>query len=324
MFDWEDQDAHGAQGPPRRRKSRALKLLVAMLLLALAVGAAGFTYYRWCQSSDGSGTPVSITIPQGATGGDVVSLLHDHGVIRCGLVSRIVLRSRDQTFQAGTYRLRTDMSLDDALEALASGPAPPPSLRMTIPPGWRLTQIAARVHDTLHLSEGAFLDAANSGNTASTVIERLLQEFKSEAAGLPWNDADKLGMSDYDVVTIASMIEREARVPGDRAKIAAVIYNRLKVNMPLGIDATLLYADPTPGDNSLSDSDLHSNSPYNTRVHTGLPPTPIASPGLDSLRAALEPANVNYLYYVLCSSKGAHAFTSSYSECLRLKARCLG
>ncbi len=103
---------------------------------------------------------------------------------------------------------------------------------------------------------------------------------------------------------IASMIEREARVPSDRAKIAAVIYNRLDKGMPLGIDATIGYIDPDPS-NGLTVSDFEIDSPYNTRLHTGLPPTPIASPGIPSFRAALNPADVPYLYYVLCSSNGA-------------------
>ena len=119
------------------------------------------------------------------------------------------------------------------------------------------------------------------------------------------------------------MIEREARVPGDRPKIAAVIYNRLAAGMSLGIDATLLYDDPTP-DGQLSASDLRSHSPYNTRLHAGLPPTPIANPGLPSLRAALQPADVPYLYYVLCGADGHHRFSVHYSVFLHDKAVCLG
>ena len=126
----------------------------------------------------------------------------------------------------------------------------------------------------------------------------------------------------------AGVQRKETGYAPDRAKVSAVIYNRLKIGIALQIDATLLYDDPTPGDNNLSSSDLQSNSPYNTRVHTGLPPTPIASPSIASLRAALEPANVNYLYYVKetasCGTPGHSAFTASYSEFLRLKAQCLG
>jgi UPF0755 protein len=127
----------------------------------------------------------------------------------------------------------------------------------------------------------------------------------------------------YQIVTVASMIEREARVPEDRPLIAAVIYNRLDRGMDLGIDATVEYIDPDP-ENGLTASDFRIHSPYNTRLHPGLPPTPIASPGLASLQAALDPAKVGYLYYVLCGADGHHVFSTSYDQFVKDKARCLG
>jgi UPF0755 protein len=112
-------------------------------------------------------------------------------------------------------------------------------------------------------------------------------------------------------------------VAKDRPLIAGVIYNRLELGMALGIDATLLYDDPTP-DGELSSSDLESNSPYNTRVHAGLPPTPIASPGAAALEAALRPAETDFLYYVLCSPDGAHRFALTLAEHNRNVDECLG
>jgi UPF0755 protein len=344
-------------GPPgrRRKRRRGLILVLVLLLLVVSVGVAAFTYYRWCQGGSGSGRDVTVVVPRGASGTEVVSMLHDKAVIRCGgLVSRIALRSKKQSFQAGSYWLTTNMGFDAALAALAKGPAAAPAVRFTIPPGWRVTQIAARAEQLLDVPRQEFEDAAFGGtyslppylpkgspsvegfllpntyqfpkhkNTADSVITYLLDQFRSQAGGLPWKNAKKLGVNDYEIVTIASMIERETGYPPDRAKVAAVIYNRLKMGMALQIDATLLYDDPTPGDNSLSNSDLESNSPYNTRNRPGLPPTPIASPSLASLRAALQPADVNYLYYVKCGSKGRSAFTASYQEFLHLKAQCLG
>src|SRR5207247_2243692 len=110
------------------------------------------------------------------------------------------------------------------------------------------------------------------GTTPGEVIDRLLQEFATEAGSLPWQNAEGLGVSPYQVVTIASMIEREAKVPEDRPLIAAVIYNRLDRDMSLGIDATVQYIDPDPA-NGLTTSDFLIESPYNTRLHPGLPPT---------------------------------------------------
>jgi UPF0755 protein len=166
--------------------------------------------------------------------------------------------------------------------------------------------------------------------TADSIIRMLLDQFRTVAQGLPWQDAHRLDVTRYQAVIVASMIEKEAGVNSDRPLISAVIYNRLRIGMPLGIDATLLYDDPTPGDGTLSSSDLKSNSPYNTRVHAGLPPTPIASvsgaPSDGSLQAALRPAHVDYLYYVLCpeDGKGHHRFSRSYADFLKNKQECLG
>ena len=355
VFDWAESDEEARSAPRRRRRRRrGLTIVLVLLLLVLGLGtAAGFGYYRWCQGSSGPRTAVTIVVPRGASGSDIVSMLQRKDVIRCGLVSRVILRSRNQRFEAGTYHLTTNMSVGSAFDVLDRGPEAPPSIRLTIPEGLRMTQIAHRVQRVLHVPSGQFVHLADSGtvalppylppgskslegflfpntyrfqahgDTATSVIRTLVDEFRKEAGGLPWDNARKLGVSDYQVVTIASMIEREARVPQDRTKIAAVIYNRLKDGMPLGIDATLRYIDPDPS-NGLTNSDLHIKSPYNTRKYPGLPPTPIASPGFASLHAALDPAHVNFLYYVLCGPDGHHAFTHTYAEFLRLEARCLG
>jgi UPF0755 protein len=245
------------------------------------------------------------------------------------------------------------MTPDDALRILEKGPPPVPVVNITIPEGYRLTQIAAVVSKDLKIPQKRFLAEARSGNfsaapylpanasslegflfpktyqfdkkgtTAKQVITTMLAQFEQEAKSLPWGNAKQLGVTPYQVVTIASMIEREAAVPEDRPKIASVIYNRLAKHMTLGIDSTLEYVDPDPS-NGLTASDLKIKSPYNTRLFKGLPPTPIASPGLPSLRAALEPAHTDYLYYVLCGNNGHHVFTSTYSQFLQLKSQCQG
>ena len=116
------------------------------------------------------------------------------------------------------------------------------------------------------------------------------------------------------MLIIASMIEKEAVVPAERKLIAAVIYNRLHVGMPLGIDATIRYGLNVPATESLHESQLESDNPYNTRKPAGLPPTPIANPGLASIQAAAHPAKVEYLYFVRKPDKRHHFFTASESE----------
>ena len=137
-----------------------------------------------------------------------------------------------------------------------------------------------------------------------------------------WNKVDlryakSTNLTPYDVLIIASMIEKEAAAPAERRLVAAVIYNRLKAGMPLGIDATIRYGRNVPGTEPLKQSDLESNDPYNTRRRLGLPPTPIANPGLASIRAAARPAKVDYLFFVRKPNSVRHFFTASESEFLR-------
>jgi uncharacterized YceG family protein len=142
--------------------------------------------------------------------------------------------------------------------------------------------------DTFDLEKGA---------PASDLVELQLQDFKRRVAGVDMGYARSKNLTTRDVVTIASMIEREAGLESQRKLVAAVIYNRLHEGMPLGIDATVRFATGNY-DRPLTESELAVDSPYNTRVNAGLPPGPIGSPGLASIEAAAHPARVGYLYYV--------------------------
>jgi cell division protein YceG involved in septum cleavage len=144
---------------------------------------------------------------------------------------------------------------------------------------------------------------ANPGESVGRLVEEQLGAFKENFGAAEIARARALHVSAYQLLTVASMIEREAQVPGDRAKIAAVIYNRLRDHTPLGIDATIYYAvELREGiatyTHELTEAQLQIDSPYNTRTHTGLPPTPISNPGVASIRAAANPARAPYLYYV--------------------------
>jgi cell division protein YceG involved in septum cleavage len=151
--------------------------------------------------------------------------------------------------------------------------------------------------------------------TVDDLIARQLDAFKQYMSKVNLRYARSKNLTPYDVLIIASMIEREAIVEKDRPLIAAVIYNRLHDGMPLQIDATIRYAENN-WTKPLSDSDLHIDSPYNTYTNTTLPPTPIGNPGLASIQAAAHPANVDYLYYVAKTNGCGHFFTASYQEFL--------
>ena len=334
-------------GPRHRAKRRAnwgFRIFLVVFLILAGLAFAGTRYYDWCSEASGPRDPVAFEVRRGASGSEIVDGLHEQGVVRCGLVSKWRLRRSglEVRFRSGTFELTTNMTPDEAFEVLTTPPEPVPTLRLTIPEGYRLTQIAERVEEEVGIPAKSFLRATGSGSwslppylpedadsiegflfpetyfvredsDADGIIRRLLDQFGTEAASLPWDNADPLGVTPYEVVIIASMIEREAALDRERPIIAGVIYNRLKIGMTLGIDATLLYDDPTP-DGQLSFSDLEFDSPYNTRLNAGLPPTPIASPGRASLEAALNPADTPFLFYVLCGADGHHAFGETANE----------
>jgi uncharacterized YceG family protein len=152
--------------------------------------------------------------------------------------------------------------------------------------------------------------------TSRQLVQSQLTTFRQNWSKLNLSYARAHGLTPYDVLIIASMIEGEAQVASERAKISAVIYNRLRAHMPLQIDATTRYGLHIPPTQSLTQSELHSDNPYNTRDRVGLPPTPIGNPGLASLKAAAHPANVDYLYYVRLPDHRHHYFTDNYQDFL--------
>ncbi len=149
------------------------------------------------------------------------------------------------------------------------------------------------------------------------LVSDQLAAFRRAFARVNLSYARSKNLTPYDVLTIASMIEKETVAPSERKLVSAVIYNRLRNRMPLGIDATIRYGLDIPGTKSLTKEALRSDSPYNSRRFPGMPPTPVANPGLASIRAAAHPAAVDYLYYVRIPGTQKHFFTASESEFLR-------
>jgi UPF0755 protein len=167
---------------------------------------------------------------------------------------------------------------------------------------------------TLYSLEGFLFPATYDffkTTTSKQLVQDQLDAFTENWARVNLRYARSRNLTPYDVLIIASMIEKEVRVRSERPLVAAVIYNRLHAHMPLGIDATIRYALDVPATESLRQSQLHDPTPYNTRLHAGLPPTPIANPGLASIQAAAHPAKVDYLYFVRKPDKLHHFFTAS-------------
>jgi UPF0755 protein len=180
----------------------------------------------------------------------------------------------------------------------------------------RLTSGTARVHGFGRKPYEGFLFPATydffKKTPTKTLVRDQLETFSENFARVNMRYARKKNLTPYDVLIIASMVEKEAQAPRERPLVAAVIYNRLHKGMPLQIDATLRYGLNIPPTESIHESQLQSTSPYNTRNRPGLPPTPIANPGLASMQAAAHPAKVDYLYFVRKPDKKHHFFTASY------------
>jgi len=225
--------------------------------------------------------------------------------------------------------------------------APPKPFRIVFPEGFTRLQMAARVKDVAgiathergrkpRLAEPGYLAASGDKrlipgfgrrplegflfpatyqfterSSASQLVSAQLRTFRRNWSTINLAYARSKNLTPYDVLTIASMVEKEAVAPEERPKIARVIYNRLHDRMPLGIDATVRYAFHVPGTQSLLESQLNSDNPYNTRKRVGLPPTPIANPGLASIQAAAHPVAGDWLYFVRKPDKVHHFFTAS-------------
>ncbi|HEX8688760.1 MAG TPA: endolytic transglycosylase MltG [Solirubrobacterales bacterium] len=218
-----------------------------------------------------------------------------------------------------------------AYQHFDSDPAPPPSaflktITLTIPEGYSRAQTAELAReaglrgDYEKASEGhegfLFPDTFELEKRApvSDLVQLQLQDFRRRTAALDLSYARSKNLTLHDVVTIASMVEEEAQLDSERRLIAAVIYNRLREGIPLGIDATIRFATGNY-EEPLTESELAVDSPYNTRLNAGLPPGPISSPGLASIEAAARPAQVDYLYYVVePGACGKHAFSSTDAE----------
>jgi UPF0755 protein len=373
---WDDPEVAEAEviERPHRNRSRLKWVLYATAMLVLAalvtVGCVGLWYTRQVNPPGDPGDPVTFTVNATDTLQTVsVRLEQKHLVTKAWVFRYYVNHHGGLQLTPGYYQLRPKDHMGNVMRVLRT----PPSqtfTKVTFPEGFTLAKMGARLENRIpRLSASDFGVAATVGGVRS----KLLPDGQNSLEGLLFPDtyqvsndetatqlvrrmvaltervagqedmevkAYKLGLSSYQALIVASLIEREAKVPEDRAKIARVIYNRLALGMPLQIDAAVRYQqDPT-----LSFSDLVAiDTPYNTYLHVGLPPTPIANPGRASIHAALNPATnpslgdpickdvpakspCLYLFYVLSDADGHHVFaaTAAQHEANVKRARELG
>jgi len=325
------------------KPSRSRGRMVALTVLGLLVAAAGWFLLSLFQplKGDGEGS-VRVTIPRGSSVHDIARVLEDRGVVGSAFFfeARARIAGRGGDLKAGDFVLRRDMSNIAALDLLEKG-APDDLVRVTVPEGRsrrevkralpgglkgdyvaatrRSSLLNPRAYGAKRASdlEGFLFPAGyevKRGTPVTELVEQQLRAFRREFAKVDLRAAKRRNLTAYDVLTIASMVEREAQIPRERRVIASVIYNRLREGIPLGIDATVRFATNN-WTRPLTQSQLSIDSPYNTRSRRGLPPGPIGSPGLAAIRAATNPRRTRFLYYVVKPGTcGEHDFSRTDAE----------
>jgi UPF0755 protein len=337
-------DRHRGEARTSRSLLRPGRIL-ALLGLSLVVALLWFSFSLF-QPLKGSGHgQVVVVIPHGTGARGIGTLLASRGVVASGFFFdlRAAVDGERGQLHSGVYTFKRDMSYAAAIAELAKPPPPPPVVRVLVAEGEPRTTIARVARDdglagdylqasrrspaldpttygaprTTPSLEGFLYPATydlKAGTDATGLVTGQLTAFKSHFGPAQAPAARALHVTLYDLLIVASMVEREALLSRDRPLVAAVIYNRLRQHIPLGIDATIRYA-LSNWSSPLTLSDLRINSPYNTRTHVGLPPTPIGNPGLASINAATHPARVPYLYYVDGSDGcGDLKFSSSFAQ----------
>jgi UPF0755 protein len=317
--------------------SRARIFATVAALLALLLGGAIVVWYSTVFFDRSLPQDrVQVMIPRGSSFGDIASLLQERGVISNAFAFRVLARVQhdDTGVRAGAYAFAPHATAAEILNQLLTGGAQVATW-VTIPEGFTSKQIAQRLQDE-GVGEAATFEAAFHGHegflfpstyliplsaTPAQVTRMFTDQFAKELPPDAAQRARALHVSVPQAVTVASLVEREAKIEPDRPIIAGVIYNRLRLGMPLQVDATIEYALPAYK-TELTLRDLQVDSPYNTYQHAGLPPTPIANPGLPSLEAALHPAKTDALYYVYCGN-GHHVFAKTLEQHQANVERCL-
>ncbi len=341
--------APGAYRAPARRKAPVVPLVIAIAaIVLLGVGIFGFALPAALSGGActvESGRDVTVEIPEGSSGDAIAGILSENHVVDDPQEYYASVERLDaaQQIKPGTYALSTHMAPDDVVNQLVAGPNVE-GAKLTVQEGLTVDQTAAQVESALGIPADDFLAQAKASNyvddypflagayndslegylypktyefdgepDADTVIRTLLDQFQTETAGLGLEDGAN-GLSSQEIVTMASLIERETARDDERPIVASVIYNRLKDGMRLQIDAAIVYARGG-GSDTVTYDDLEIDSPYNVYQHEGLTPGPICSPSVASIEAAMNPADTDYLYYVVNDlSEGTHAFSDNEQQ----------
>ncbi|WP_054958102.1 endolytic transglycosylase MltG [Paenibacillus dakarensis] len=330
------------------------KLAIAVLVLLLIAGGAIFYAWNGMKPVASSDTPVEFTIEPGTRTVQIADTLEEKGLIKNALLFKGYLKVKNEgsRFMAGTYEAKPGVTYDQLISMLNNGEVKPEEMmRFTIPEGYTILQMSETISGESGLDAKQFVKLADEStgwnaaiineipkdqelrhhlegylfpatyelpkdSTEQDVIQVMLSQMEKRLGEIP--DWEKLleqrGLTLHELLTVASLVEREVVVDKERALVAGVIYNRLDKDMKLEIDATVQYLLDKPKERLLY-KDLEVDSPYNTYRNKGLPPGPISSPSLASIKAALEPEKSDYLFYVTKKDgTQEHLFAKTYKE----------
>jgi UPF0755 protein len=288
------------------------------------------------------GQEVTVEIPAGSSAEEIGAILAANGVVQSALEFEVAVRNSDAAsdLKAGPYRMLTLMDPAEVVALLVVGPVAD-VYRVTVIEGLRVEEILTSLADSSGIEFSEFEDALLSGDVTSSlvpepeslvdwegllfpdtyeftnsadaadILQRMASTMEQRVDSIDWSAIEELGFTVYEGVIIASLIETEVLLDIERPVVSSVLHNRLELGMKLDIDATVLYA---VGSRDIADFDREVDSPYNTYLVNGLPPTPIASPGKASLEAAAAPDVTDFLFYVLSDLEGNHAFAATLEE----------
>ena len=327
----------------RRARVRRRRRIVAVVGGSLLVLVLAFALWYELESHalGPRGKQVVVTVREGESFDSVISSLSEQGVIGSSLAFRISdFFHGTPTVLPGSYALHQNQTFSEVRALLAAGPNIFP---VDVRPGFTLSEVAAQVDDIPGHKSGGFQAAASSGAVHSvfsppgsndlegllgtgeylvlpgesdlTIVRDMVNRFDANATvqGLSTASAAALGHTPYQVITVASIVEKEGYYTFNMPKVARVVYNRLARDIPLQMDSTVLYALGQDG-GPVTPQDLKVQSPYNTYLTNGLPPTPICMPSNAALNAALHPPPGSWLYFVLVQKNGVMAFSDTYAE----------
>ncbi len=354
---WDDEDDFVAVRPAGFRVARGIIALVVLAAIGWFLYNGVRDWFRTQLDPPGDpGANVTLVIPAGATTGDIAQILEENEIIPNSTFFRYYAEFEGEgNFQAGEYTLQENSSAEEAIAVLNEGPVPPTYNRYGVREGLWVSEMLPLIADQIPGTTTAELEAVLAsgqiepryrppGVTSwegllfpafyeiddraepAQVLANMSNEFARVTGELGYGAAEtQLGRSAYEVIIVASMIEAEAKTDADRPRIARVIYNRLREQMSIDIDATCIYGYGERRIN-LNEQDLTTtpNPGFACRNNPNLPPTPISAPGRASLEAAInpseEPGAEDWVWYVLKDAEGNHLFTESYDEFLEQKA----